>query len=349
MRSGISVAFFGYTAKPTQLQYATYSIDNGPRFNSSYGGGPLNQYKQWWISPPLAEGNHTVNVTSLDGTKVDFALVTAGPNTPLDGTTVLVDDDDASLRYIGGGWVASSAQFHSGIHPDGNPVRNTTHHSATPGDMVFFPLRVSIAVLTYVLHAFGVINCYDPGTSIAVYAIFAWDKLGTFSATYTIDGVHVTPETIVVNASTQEYITNVGEATNHLLFSLDALSPGNHTLLINITECDNQMLMLDYLTYSPSFPTLKDMPDLTSITLPHTASNVNGTISANATATATPSSMASDEHLASKKVPVGPIVGGTCAGLVVLTLLLLFFYRRFRMKNAPIQENLTTGGESSLI
>ena len=50
------------------------------------------------------------------------------------------------------------------------------------------------------------------------------------------------------------------EESNYILFSLNPLAAGDHTLVINITQCVNQTFMLDYITYTPSFETLASIP-----------------------------------------------------------------------------------------
>lgn len=92
---------------------------------------------QWYQSPLLAEGTHTIVVNQMAGTSVDYAIVTVGLNTPLTGMTAIVDNDDPSIQFTGG-WMRNTNQFDSGSVPDGFPYRNSTHRSSTPGDTALF-------------------------------------------------------------------------------------------------------------------------------------------------------------------------------------------------------------------
>ena len=92
---------------------------------------------QWYQSPLLIEGTHTIVVDQIAGTSVDYAIVTAGLNTPLTGMMAIVDNDDANVQFTGD-WMRNTDQFDSGSVPDGLPYRNSTHRSSTPGDTAHF-------------------------------------------------------------------------------------------------------------------------------------------------------------------------------------------------------------------
>jgi len=99
------------------------------------------------------------------------------------------------------------------------------------------------------------------GTSVSVYGIFSCLNPGTLSATYTVDGATI-PQTY--NATSLFLTVDREEAPNFLYYSLDNLSAGDHTLVVNITAANNQTFILDYITYTPSFATLSLMPLLSN-------------------------------------------------------------------------------------
>jgi hypothetical protein len=107
------------------------------------------------------------------------------------------------------------------------------------------------------------------GTSVSVYGIFSWFNLGSLAATYTVDGTTVTQ---TYNSTSLERGNEEGEAFNFLYYSLDNLSPADHTLVVNVTVADNQSFALDYITYLPSFETPSLMPRLNDTTTTTTTS-----------------------------------------------------------------------------
>jgi len=93
------------------------------------------------------------------------------------------------------------------------------------------------------------------------------------------------------------------------------MSAGDHTLVINVTQCLNHTFIFDYITYTPSFPNLASMPSLVF------------------TAPASTSASASSKH-----APVGAIVGGVVGGLLALVVIPLIVFWLRRRKKA--KENL---------
>jgi len=94
-------------------------------------------YTQWYKSPDLADGKHTIRVSGLATTSVDFAVVTAGENTPLSGKTVVVDNESAAISYSGA-WTRNEGQINVGTLPDGRPYGNSTHRTSSVGDSMSF-------------------------------------------------------------------------------------------------------------------------------------------------------------------------------------------------------------------
>ncbi|KAF8891343.1 hypothetical protein BD779DRAFT_197939 [Infundibulicybe gibba] len=235
---GTAVAFYGNTG--TGLQNATVSIDGGSPYNSSFPG-PSQQYLQWYQSPQLQEGNHTISLTNLADVSVDFIVVTAGPSTPLSNQTVIVDDDDPSIHYTGN-WGRDGGLFSpdsSTNNPSGKSFHNGTHRSlAAEGDALTLEFT---------------------GTSIGVFGIFDFSTPGNLSAIFDLDG-RPTPLTCMVGPNTPEFKANVGHQPNFPYFSQTSLVEGNHTLTINITQSLNISFILDYLTYHASSEASPETP-----------------------------------------------------------------------------------------
>ena len=137
--TGTSIAFIGNTPPNyfSGSQIATVSIDGGTAYNTTYGTTPPPAYGQWYQSPTLPNGNHTITVSHLALTSVDMALITVDPNTSLQGKTLIVDDDNSAIEYSGT-WTRSTSPFNEGTLPDGLPVGNSTHRSTTVGDTITF-------------------------------------------------------------------------------------------------------------------------------------------------------------------------------------------------------------------
>ena len=135
--AGTSIAFTGNTPAPPLLQSIIVTIDSGTPYNTSYMDPIPQTYIQWYQSPTLAEGNHTIKVDKVDGAALDYATITVGQNTPLSGKKIIIDNDDSTVHYSGS-WTRNTDEFFSGGDSKGHPFRNSTHRSTTPGDTITF-------------------------------------------------------------------------------------------------------------------------------------------------------------------------------------------------------------------
>ena len=135
--AGTSIAFTGNTPLATRSQLITVTIDGGTPYNTSYMDPIPQTYLQWYQSPTLAGGNHTIKVDGVDGTSLDYATITVAQDTLLSGKDIIVDNDDSTVHYSGG-WTRNTDEFFSGQIPKGLPFRNSTHRSTTPGDTITF-------------------------------------------------------------------------------------------------------------------------------------------------------------------------------------------------------------------
>ena len=171
------------------------------------------------------------------------------------------------------------------------------------------------------------------GTSVFVYGIFSWAQIGNLSATYTLDGT-ATSKTYLVTESSPQFRKKFEEESNYILFSSDPLAAGDHTLVINITQCINQTFILDYITYIPSFLTLASMPNLTN--LPTTTFKSG---SSSATSSGSP---VNQSNIGRKKIPINAIVSGLLGGILFFVLVgfLLGYLRRKRAHDASCECSL---------
>jgi len=137
--AGTSIAFTGNTPVATRSQSITVSIDGGTPYTTYYMDPSPQTYIQWYQSPILSEGQHTITVDGVDGTDIDYATITVGQNSALSGKKVIVDSDDPSIHYSGS-WIRNTDRFipgHTYTIP-GVPFRNSTYRSKTPGDTITF-------------------------------------------------------------------------------------------------------------------------------------------------------------------------------------------------------------------
>ena len=135
--AGTSIAFTGNTPAASLSQTVSVSIDGGTPFSTSYMDLTPPSYLQWYQSPALSEGKHTIKVDGVDGTSLDYATITVGENTPLAGKKVIVDNEDPAVHYSGT-WTRTPDEFLPGHIPSGLPFRNSTHRSTTAGNTITF-------------------------------------------------------------------------------------------------------------------------------------------------------------------------------------------------------------------
>lgn len=128
---------------------------------------------------------------------------------------------------------------------------------------------------------------------------------------YTIDGSPIT-QTYSVTPTTPEFKAGVRQRENFLFFSNDSLTPGDHTVTMEVARAVNQTFALDYILYSPSFATLAAKPNLTQSTYLTTTAPVP---------TLTPGP--TENGSSGKGPPIGAIIGGVLGGFGFF--LLLFF------------------------
>ncbi|KAK7016373.1 hypothetical protein VNI00_018933 [Paramarasmius palmivorus] len=276
-------------------------VDDTEHIITSYHG----HYTQWYRTPSLSDGNHTLIFTGFGVTHryVDYFLVTAGDTTPLPGKTIVVDDAITDEIWYTGQWKETLNKTYITKSPQGaraQALMNTTHITSTVGDSFEFQFA---------------------GLSISVYgSIQSFDNTSTITLAFDLDG-NVTQKTFPQRNQTGVIDPNGNTDPNYLSFNASSLANANHTLLVNVTAIEgSQSFELDYITYTPSFAFITEKPTFLR-------SDGNATPAAplpTTSKTQPPSSSTSQSP------PIGPIIGGVIGGTIVLILLviLVYFWRK---------------------
>ncbi|KAJ7580928.1 hypothetical protein C8J56DRAFT_961138, partial [Mycena floridula] len=216
----------------------------------------------------------------------------------------MVDDMYSGLSF-GSGWITTETGFNIFSSFPAFPFRNTTHASSTNGSMLRFSYT---------------------GSNLSLYGVFNWDQLGSYELTSTIDDE--LPVSKTFDARNDPNPLSFDQQLNFVLFSRD-LEAGNHTATFTLSKCLNQTLIIDYITYKPSFSSLSTMPNLTGLTFPFDVPKGGPTSPTN-------SSFPIPNNPANSKSHIAALVAGLVAGLALLScLILLFIWRRRRQQNRP--------------
>ncbi|KAJ7577532.1 hypothetical protein C8J56DRAFT_368044 [Mycena floridula] len=301
---GTGIIFIGTTGDlgPGPSQDFTVAIDSNPAYDTSTGDQTPPTYIQWYNSPQLQPGIHSIKLDRLNRTGIDYILVAPGPDTPLLNQLLVVDDSYVGIDYFNH-WDSNShaAVRGNGSDNSGLAFGNTTHYTSFEGSYMRFSYS---------------------GTSAAVYGVFSWSQPGSYDITVTIDDQN--PFTVTWNSSAPHQLVDVPDQPNFKLFSTGDLPAGNHTIIVNLTRCDTQTLVIDYIQYTPSFSSLATMPNLT---------NARSSISSSSPAGPSSTSPVTSPVITtgSKKSTAGTIAGGvigSIALLVIIALLLLWWRRR---------------------
>ncbi|TFK26975.1 hypothetical protein FA15DRAFT_666930 [Coprinopsis marcescibilis] len=275
---------------------------------------------QWFTSPTLPDGAHTVSFdffehpTHPPNLFLDFAVTTSGNLERYDEETrIVVDDNIVSEISYSGGWEQRTLGLDIDLNFLERPFHNGTHRTSTVGDN--FSFRFS-------------------GSSISIYGCQSRAAAGSLDVTYTID--NLTPEVrslrvpqFLVQAPGEE---SIPEKPNWLLYERTGLEPGEHVITANLTHIENQIWIVDYLVYAPSFPDLASKPTLT----------VSGTPPSSAF-TIPPNDSTVGSSVGGQGKQVSVIVGGIIGALAfvaVLALLATYIIRKRRKSNSYNQPDL---------
>lgn len=110
------------------------SIDNNTAANTSFSDPNPPSYRQWYKSPTLPDGQHSITLSNLTGSSIDYALVSLGPQTPIAGERIVVDDSDSGIKFSAG-WRSDRDKFNVGgsVPISGFTLGNSTHDTETVG------------------------------------------------------------------------------------------------------------------------------------------------------------------------------------------------------------------------
>jgi hypothetical protein len=279
-------------------QNYTLKIDDGPWITQTGRGG--------YRSPNLPDGQHTITygVGALDLLPTfDYLTITAGPSTPLQNRTLIVDDADPSLIYAGK-WADHPPHpllldFSTGL------FRNTSHWSFTIGDTIQFQFTGIAALLVF--SSLPVLTFWHAGTSVSIVGVVANVLAGgNISATYTIDNGAPVLRTIPMGTLEGMPMTE--------LFHAD-VEGGTHAMFVNITQVPSPMALgIDFISYNASFENLASMPGYNP--------------------SSDTSSLGSPQP---NKSPVGAIVGGTVGGVALIGVVVfcVLIWKRWHRSKRP--------------
>ncbi|KAF9023479.1 hypothetical protein BDZ89DRAFT_1069848 [Hymenopellis radicata] len=305
--TGKSIAFTGTppTAGITTTNFSVMIDDttSAAQFDASL---PV-QYGQWYQSPELDDGEHTITVSDLERVGVDYALVTT--TSPQDRSDVVVDDSDSSITYSGN-W-SESASLHSNASQvlPSSSFGGGTHDGGSGSSLFSFPFH---------------------GAEITIYLVLRRSVVGNLRATVDVDG-KILDRISIWTAATGD------DRPNYPVFTSRGLSSdGAHVLTVNITEVNgDQMFSLDYL----SFANVTQSPDG-----PSSAATFAAVTGATATRTRAPTPLQTTSSSASaasdvqgvKTTNVGAIAGGVIGGLLAVAgmIFILWWLRRRRQREA---------------
>lgn len=130
---GRAFAIWGHAnlSHEDQVDSFQVQIDQAPRhvqvMTGSHSLSP-NTLFQWYTSPLLPDGHHTVSISSLlSSQSVDYVVISPGATTLLGSETLLLDDSDSHIVWHGSGWESTNDDSHDrGPLPPQNGMRVTT-------------------------------------------------------------------------------------------------------------------------------------------------------------------------------------------------------------------------------
>ncbi|KAI0640164.1 hypothetical protein C8Q77DRAFT_1153053 [Trametes polyzona] len=217
-----------------------------------------------------------------------------------------------------GGWALGSVCTSCNIHPGLADVdqafdqtwHDTTHHpgSASPSIIATFS-----------------------GSAVYVFnlvANFVRDTTTLTNLTFALDGVLVGQYVHAPDPKGAQILYNV------LVYSNTSLSDGLHTLVISPSDDVASLILFDYIVYTV------DQETRTTATAPSSAEATTATATPTGTQRSLPSGVSQGTSISpSRSLPLGPIIGGAIAGVVVLAILIaagVFFYLRRRRRRIQV-------------
>ncbi|KAF5357387.1 hypothetical protein D9758_005831 [Tetrapyrgos nigripes] len=295
---GTSISFTGNTASSTNAPTSFLaSIDSNEAYNVSIdAAGETQYYIQWYSTPTLPDGHHSINLTAII-IDIDYALITAGESTPFSSnSTIVVDNDHAEIWYSGN-WARSDSFLETAPNmPDGPALGNSTHRCNTPGSSFEF---------------------HFSGTQVGVWGVFQWKDSGILDVDFILDN-KTTSKAIFANTD-----PGFPEQRHYPFFNAEGLEGGNHTLVVNITQATgDQIFAFDYIFYTPDFTSLSTKPVF--------ARPTDGSSTSPAEPSSTSSSSRTSPNIGAI---VGGVVGGVVLLGILVGVFLLLRRRKTRVNS----------------
>ncbi|KAG6917186.1 hypothetical protein DXG01_003529 [Tephrocybe rancida] len=293
---GTSLSLFGEIpfAWPRDSTAYYVSVDGKERTSVTYDeprfpAGPI------YTSPLLADSNHNITFFGFPKALVDYATVGIGKDTPLLGTSLIVDEIDTSITYTGQ-WSRNASIISYNGSGSRLPVGNTTSQtnvsqsSATLHFSGGYSIQFAIAIA---------LNCHKPLVGTSVSLVGVPPSSADVNITFNLDS----------HATSPSWANDPDPANSHFeLFSATSLDSGDHILVMEFVHGSG--VAIDYFIYTPSFSSL---------------SASNGSVQG----TASPSSATGDSHQThrpSHTIVIGAVLGAI-GGAVTLVLWLYLLAR----------------------
>lgn len=137
---GTAVALYGNSPAKGMSQNFQVAIDGASSYTTSTTDPNPQTWMQWYQSPEMSDGLHTITVNDMPGTGIDLILITPGPETPLDSQILMIDDTYSGITFKGDGWKEErDRRFKEGdVGITALAFQNGTHQTATAGDSLSF-------------------------------------------------------------------------------------------------------------------------------------------------------------------------------------------------------------------
>ncbi|THV02160.1 hypothetical protein K435DRAFT_836527 [Dendrothele bispora CBS 962.96] len=322
MEPGTTIEFYGFT--PPQNTDQTFLVTANGSSDLAFPGT--------YPEPSIGDLFYTSTVTDeelatweinmhTNGPLLifDYAVVAVAEYEELQGKTIIVDDSNTEIQWEPeGNWEERRNYTLYGraetiwvndtdLHPATRPHGNGTHESDKVGDSLIFQFQGTSILVA------GIAPLNRTVESLTDRPIFN-PPLGYFNLglNFTLDGYSQ------LVTFTNEDLSLPGGSPHFPYFRNDSLSEGNHTLIMTVVDVTgNTSVIIDYLTYNPSFATVRDKPTFSI---------------SNSTSAPSPPETQSPDPTPGPESDRGAIAGGVVGGVVFLVLLALGVWLVYRKK-----------------
>ncbi|KAJ6517358.1 hypothetical protein C8R47DRAFT_1031835 [Mycena vitilis] len=320
---GISVSLVG-TTPPSGYNQTFELTDPGASADKPYtypAPGVGGQFYTSLIAP--FPGALTISLYNANGIMIDYALVTAGNSTNLQGRSIIVDDTSPEILWDGKWSALNNFTLPVTSILPSMEVYEAGRDPSAPEDFIFFIANVSShAGTTHRTSNVGDSFSFQfAGTSLQISGITPGaGQNWLLHMEFTVDG----------NTTTKIFTPIPGDdrgaIPNFVYFdaTFDA-AVGNHTLVAKVVDAAGSpppAAQIDYITYRPSFVTIGSKPNFLA-----PASNGTGAPSSTSSSTYTMAPLpAFFDFPVEHRTSVGAIVGAVLGGCLVIALLAGTFY-----------------------